>query len=643
MAMILHQETGLPIGDPELNPLPNTNIETAWTDLQKALSSMILSGSGWRSVFASGEENHEPDLAAGYAYIAAAAACSFCSYLKEKTGQEHPGIIIGMDSRPTGRAIADIMVRVCTSSGCQVDYGYIMAAPEIMAYTRIRGAVLNADAVHGFMYISASHNPVGHNGLKFGLTDGGVIGAEESSILIEKFRLFCSNPDCIESLNTLVQKADKTRVKRIFQNTDTIKKDAFKTYHTFIHEVVCADSDPEVQEKLYTGIRKSLSDTRLGILADFNGSARTLAPDRLYLESLGIRFWSINDKAGAIAHRIVPEGSSLDDCRKELERLHAEDSSFMLGYVPDCDGDRGNMVIWDSSSNSARSLEAQEVFALCVLSELAYLVWNGKLSYDLKGNARTKAAIAINDPTSMRIDKIAHAFDVSVFRAEVGEANVVNLARKLRTKGYLVRILGEGAAGGNITHPSAVRDPLASLSAIIKLLLIRSEEDKPGLFELWCDLSGQSEAYHSSYTLNDIIATLPAYTSTSAYSDEALLKITSTDHTDLKRKYQQLFYREWELKKTDLQKKYGIIRWEARAYKGMEEIQGVKDFGIAEKGGLKILFYSNDGHCPASIWMRGSGTEPVFRIMAETEGSDKRLERELLQWQSSMVQEADSL
>ena len=59
----------------------------------------------------------------------------------------------------------------------------------------------------------------------------------------------------------------------------------------------------------------------------------------------------------------------------------------------------------------------------------------------------------------MRIEEIAEAFYASVYRAEVGEANVVNLARSLRDKGFTVPILGEGSNGGNITHPAAVRIP----------------------------------------------------------------------------------------------------------------------------------------------------------------------------------------
>jgi phosphoglucomutase len=39
--------------------------------------------------------------------------------------------------------------------------------------------------------------------------------------------------------------------------------------------------------------------------------------------------------------------------------------------------------------------------------------------------------------------------------------------------------------------------------------------------------------------------------------------------------------------------------------------------------------------------MRGSATEPVFRIMADAEGSEE-VERYLLDWQRKMIIEADA-
>jgi phosphoglucomutase len=430
---------------------------------------------------------------------------------------------------------------------------------------------------------------------------------------------------------------DPAVVREVYSGVPAVKAGALGAYLAFTREL--AGGGTELEDTLIRGIKAR----PLEVAADFNGSARTMSIDRDFLSSLGIGFCSINDKPRQIVHRIVPEGESLEPCRSFLEERHRQNPAAVLGYVPDCDGDRGNLVFWDETGGRVRSLEAQEVFALVCVSELAHLVWTGELRYDNKGNALDKAAVVVNDPTSMRIDRIAAAFDVSVFRAEVGEANVVGLARKLRERGYKVRILGEGSAGGSITHPSAVRDPIDTLLAIIKLLTIRSEGDRKGFFELWCDLSDQAETYHPDFFLSDIIASLPAFVTTSAYAPEALLQVRCGDHGLLKDRYQKIFLREWEERKDQLKNRYGIAGWEAAAYQGTGEQRGLTRFGDAGRGGLRIIFFNEAGRGIASIWMRGSATEPVFRIMADAEGQDRRLERDLIEWQRRLVGEADSL
>ena len=205
--------------------------------------------------------------------------------------------------------------------------------------------------------------------------------------------------------------------------------------------------------------------------------------------------------------------------------------------------------------------------------------------------------------------------------------------------------MGEGSAGGNITHPSAVRDPLHTVLAIAKLLALRTTGGGPGLFELWCNASGQAGQYRADFGLADIIASLPPFVTTGAYSPEAALCVTSADHGKLKSRYQKIFLREWEERKNELKIKYGIYDWDAAAYNGMEERKGITDFGEAGKGGLKLCFYDGNGAAAgkaiASLWMRGSATEPIFRVIADAEGSNRRIERDLIEWQRRMVTEAD--
>jgi phosphoglucomutase len=608
--------------------------------LDKTLEETILSASGWRGIFAAGggEESGTGEISPAHRMIAAAAAASFAACLKKEGAGA--AVIVGTDTRPTGPAIAGVIIPVLLALDCDVRYIAAAAAPEIMAYTR-----QFSGPGAGFIYISASHNPIGHNGLKFGRTDGGVLPPAEAAALTESFRALLASPDRMSRLEGLINGADPAALQGVYDAAPAAKREALAAYLDFTARVVYGSGGESGADRaggsLAEVIKKGISERPLGLAADFNGSARTLSIDRDFFSSLGISFHTMNDRPGEIRHRIVPEGESLEPCRRLLEELHEKDPACVMGYVPDCDGDRGNLVIWNEAEGHAGILEAQEVFALSCVAELAHLVWTGELTYDNKGNALNKAALAVNDPTSMRIDRIAKAFDVPVFRAEVGEANVVGLARKLREKGYTVRILGEGSNGGTITHPSAVRDPLNTVLSLVKLLSVRSGEGKQGFFEIWCDLSGQAETYHPNFSLGDIIASLPAFVTTGVYTPEALLRVKTRNHETLKNRYQELFLRDWEERKARLKTRYGINGWEAAAYNGMEERRGISRFGDAGRGGLKINFLNGSGIPMAFLWMRGSATEPVFRIMADAEGPDKRLERDLIEWQRRLVAEAD--
>jgi phosphoglucomutase len=192
-----------------------------------------------------------------------------------------------------------------------------------------------------------------------------------------------------------------------------------------------------------------------------------------------------------------------------------------------------------------------------------------------------------------------------------------------------------------------------------KLLTVKAADGKPGLFELWCNLTGRT--YRPDFSMGDIIASLPPFTTTEASAPEAVLKITSADqegnlngapapmvsgsvevHGALKSRYQKIFMAEWEKRKDQLTG-YGIYRWEAKAYNGTEERNVSADFAEAGKGGLKICFLNSGGRPLASLWMRGSATEPVFRVMADAEGTDRQFERELINWQRGMTIKADEL
>ena len=602
--------------------------------MQSMEHNMILSASGWRKIFAESgnEEDSTTEIGDENSALVAIAANTYIDYITKKTGLEQPVIVMGIDTRPTGPAIADVMMRVFAQRNIPVQYIGITAAPEIMAYSKTQS---------GFVYISASHNPIGHNGIKFGLGDGGVLPADEAALLADDFRMRCASDDAYENAVRMVLSASNEDTDWLYAECMAYKKAATAEYHKFARETIANTKSFVQQNSLFSQIRQKAKSSSIGIVVDMNGSARTLSIDKSFFEECGINYYSINDQPGQIAHGIIPEPENLVHCAREMEKLHAEGhNDVILGYMPDCDGDRGNIVFWNEKSEKAEVLNAQEVFALSVLAELSFCEY----IRDINNGAQIKYAVAINCPTSMRINEIADKFGAKVYRAEVGEANVVNLARALRSNGYTARILGEGSNGGTIVHPAAVRDPLNTVFAIIKLLMLRDQVMPDGrickgMFRRWCEANNCE--YKDNFTISDILETFPVYTTTGVSEDRAVLKINTKNHSELKKKFQPRFEASWKKNLSAFKQRYGIYSYDVVSTNGIKETTGLTDFSLSGSGGLKIIFKNEANQPVAFIWMRGSGTEPVFRVMCDVKGDNKKLEKLLLEWETRMLLCAD--
>lgn len=592
---------------------------------------MILSASGWRKVFAvSGEETDTTtEIGMENTCISVLSALVFSDYVKKRTGKRTPTIVLGIDTRPTGPEIANVMIRLLLKEKVVVRYVGVTAAPEIMAYSKL---------FDGFIYISASHNPIGHNGIKFGLNDGGVLNGKENALLVGEFKAKCSDEFALQNVSRLISVRSQSDLEWVYSESISTKKEALEIYKTFSKNVISSLTNVSLQDKFFDNLKAQIKANPIGIVCDFNGSARTMSIDKEFFAENNLNFYPFNDIPGKIVHEIIPEPENLVYCAKKMEELQkAGTKDAILGYMPDCDGDRGNIVYWDSKTDSAQILKAQEVFSLSVLAELAFSYWLNK------NDSSYKPAVAVNCPTSMRIDEIAKAFNAKVFRGEVGEANVVNTARLARKEGYTVRILGEGSNGGTITFPSSVRDPINTIFAFIKLLTIKDTPEGKGLFHIWCQLSGQEDKYRDDFTLSDVLETLPVYTTTGVSESRAILKISTMDHAKLKGNFQKVFENSFKNGADGLLKKYGISSYKCILTNATTEKVDAKDFSESGKGGLKIQLFENSDKPSAFIWMRGSGTEPVFRIMCDVKGNNPDKEKDLLAWETKMLLEADKM
>lgn len=581
---------------------------------------MILSASGWRKVFAQSGNESDTTTKIGNTNKALCflAAESFLEWLNKSA----PKIVVATDTRPTGKECADYVLRALALGKAKAVWLGVAAAPEIMAFAK------DFDA---FVYISASHNPIGHNGIKFGLNDGGVLNAAQNLEVRAIFEQKLKAAACAEEALARAKNASACKANSAQARTAN-KAAALASYDAFSRRVISGLEKGRAQNVFFDSLKASLKKNKIIVCADFNGSARTLCVDKKFFAGCGVAFKAMNARPGQIVHEIIPEPENLVHVASFVESVAADAAGkTIIGYMPDCDGDRGNIVYYSQKAGKAKILKAQEVFALSVLSELACAALRQKAS-----GKKARLAVAVNCPTSMRVEEIAAAFGAKVFRAEVGEANVVNLAREKRAAGFEVPILGEGSNGGTITYPAAVRDPLNTVFALIKLLTIKEA------WALWT--SARGIPYSENYSLDDILDSLPKYTTTGVSEKRAILKIKSADHALLKKNFQAAFERSFKTDSEGLVKKYGITSWKASLTNGTKEKVGADDFSKSKKGGLKVLFYEKASKKPASfIWMRGSGTEPVFRIMCDVKGTDAKKERELLAWETKLLAQADKI
>ena len=599
--------------------------------VSQRLGQMILSASGWRTVFAAdgAEESLIPNVPDVLRVISGLAAMAFSQRLSADQA-----VVLGTDTRPTGPAIQEAVIRVFCARGIAIHLLGVATTPEIIAYAN------RTPGIAGFFYVSASHNPAGHNGLKMGLVPGGVLGGQRAEALITAFRELCESADAVSEVSALLAGGDRSREVRecglrLLEGRQQWKQAALDSYAEFVGQTM-AGPGPRAPH-LVAAFRNATRRRDVTIVGDLNGSARAASIDRRFFENLGITAHFINAEPGRIAHQIVPEGSALQECRRALEQRAREappaPDAVLLGYVPDNDGDRGNLVYYDNSSGGAQAIDAQSVFAIACVAELAWLEATGALS------RHERVAVVVNGPTSLRVERIAQRFGVEVVRAEVGEANVLRAADELRERGYLVRLTGEGSNGGTIVHPALVRDPLNTVAALLKLLITPAAASGPAPIELWAEHNGLRKASFQP-TLSWLIGSLPSFTTTSAYEDRAVMRISEGSTAALKRKFEANLPAEFNAMAEVLERELAVVGWQIINYEGTSVRHGAGNRSGRETGGMKIALLDRDSWERGFLWMRGSKTEPVFRIMVDVEGEKPELEQQLLSWLRGMVDRA---
>ncbi|MFA5095419.1 MAG: hypothetical protein WC447_02050 [Candidatus Paceibacterota bacterium] len=85
---------------------------------------------------------------------------AFARFTREDSNKENPTILIGRDGRESGPEIKKIILRELKSIGINAVDGNILPTPTVLFSIR-------KHKYDGAIIITASHNPIEYNGLKF--------------------------------------------------------------------------------------------------------------------------------------------------------------------------------------------------------------------------------------------------------------------------------------------------------------------------------------------------------------------------------------------------------------------------------------------------------------------------------------------
>ena len=318
-------------------------------------------------------------------------------------------VVLGRDTRVSGEMVRAAVVCGLLSTGCEViDLG-ICATPTVEIAVRELKA-------SGGIIITASHNPIQWNALKFVGADGIFLSEREGrrlSDLVEKDRIKHGGWDKLGKVK-FDQSWTEKHVKKVLRlshiNVQKIKKRKFRV-----------------------------------VLDCVNGAGGVISPR--FLRALGCKVIELNCKPdGNFAHDPEPIPRNLTSLCEAVKKNNAD-----LGFANDPDVDRLAIV-----SEKGVALGEEATLALATKFVLS---------------RRRNSKVVANISTSRMLDDIAKESGSRVYRTKVGEAHVARQLRKV--KGV---IGGEGNGGVILPELHYGRDALVGMALILQYL---AESEKP--------------------------------------------------------------------------------------------------------------------------------------------------------------------
>lgn len=268
---------------------------------------LVESFSGVRGIYGT-DLTEEIAEAYGYAYG---------TWLK-LTLDINPKVVVGRDSRPSGKSLEEAMIRGLERAHCHIFKVGIGTTPMIQFEVRNRDC-------HGGVIVTASHNEPDWNGFKFLWGDGGTIKPEQMDEVIRS------------------RSAGEKALETPFSDH----------YILFI--------DRAIGKHIVEKIRKA----KFKAVVDPNGGAMIVMIKRLF-EHMNVKTIEVNMDLGVFKHKVEPTKEALTHLGPLVTKHKAD-----FGVAWDCDGDRVEIVM-----HNGKLLSGHYVLALLVDEVLSERVQN---------------------------------------------------------------------------------------------------------------------------------------------------------------------------------------------------------------------------------------------------------------------------
>ena len=331
---------------------------------------------------------------------------SYVAYLRDTTAQ--PFVLLARDTRPTGEMVRHAALAGLLAGGARVRDLGVVSTPTLQY-------AINRLGAQGAICVTASHNPVEWNALKFFQPSGMYLDKEQGGEVIRRFNdkeFSCNDWQGMGTLETDDQgEAIEAHLQKILSLVDVekIRARRFKV-----------------------------------VLDACNGAGGTISP--ILLERLGCEVTIINgDLHGVFAHNPEPLNENMVQLMAAVKEHGAD-----IGFAHDADADRVAVVTNEGDP----------------IGEDYSLVWG--VAHVLKN--RSKGPVVTNLSTSSAVETLAEQYGCECFRTPVGDANVSG-----KMLAISAAIGGEGNGGVIWPEMQLGRDGIAAIALVLEFLAVEGK------------------------------------------------------------------------------------------------------------------------------------------------------------------------